>query len=61
MPLSRHSVGTDPETSSHETWQGTFGHSRRSSLSHYGLILEIKNGISAREIISTFKKSAGGE
>ena len=27
MPLSRHSVGTYPETSSHTTCQGTFSHS----------------------------------
>ena len=40
LPLSRHSVGTYPETSSHATCQGTFGHSRPSSLSHCGLILE---------------------
>ena len=39
MPLSRHSVGTYPETSSHATCQGTFGFSRLSSLSHCGLIL----------------------
>ena len=39
IPLSRHSVGTYSETSSHATCQGTFGHSRLSSLSHYGLIL----------------------
>ena len=39
MPLSRHSVGTFPETSSHAACQGTFGHSRLSSLSHCGLIL----------------------
>ena len=38
MPLSRHSVGTYQETSSHATRQGTFGHSRLSSLSHCGLI-----------------------
>ena len=35
MPLSRHSVGTYPETSSHATCQGTFGHSRLSPLSHW--------------------------
>ena len=34
MPLSRHGVGTYAETSSHMTCQGTFGHSRSSSLSH---------------------------
>ena len=39
MPLSRHSVGTYPETSSHSTCQDTFGHSPLSSLSHFGLIL----------------------
>ena len=39
MPLSRHSVGTYPETSSRATCQSTFGHSRLSSLIHYGLIL----------------------
>ena len=39
MPLSRHSVGIYPETSSHVTCQGTVGHSRLSSLSHCALIL----------------------
>ena len=39
MPLSRQSVGTYPETSSHATRQRTLGHSRHSSLSHSGLIL----------------------
>ena len=39
MPLSRHSVGTYQETSSHATRQGTLGHSRLSSMSHCGLIL----------------------
>ena len=46
MPLSRHSVGTDQETSSHTTHQGTLNHSHLtldhshlSSLSHCGLIL----------------------
>ena len=39
MALARHSVGTYQETSSHATHQGTFGHSRLSSLSHCGLIL----------------------
>ena len=38
MSLSRHSVGTYPETSSYATRQGTFSHSRLSSLSHCGLI-----------------------
>ena len=39
MPLSRHSDGTYPETSSRATRQGTLGHSRLSWLSHCGLIL----------------------
>ena len=39
MPLSGPSVETYPETSSHATWQGTFGPSRLRSLSHCGLIL----------------------
>ena len=39
MLLSRHSVGTYPETSSHATCQGTFCLSHLSSLSHCGLIL----------------------
>ena len=34
MPLSRHGVGIDPETSSHATRQGTLAHSHLSSLSH---------------------------
>ena len=38
MPLSRHSVGTDQETSSHSTCQGMLGHSHLSSLSHCGLV-----------------------
>ena len=37
--LSGYSVRTYPETSSHATCQGTFGHSRLNSLSHCGLIL----------------------
>ena len=39
IPLSRHSVGTYQETSSHASRQGTIGHSRLSLLSHCGLIL----------------------
>ena len=53
MPLSRHSVGTYPDTRSQETCQGTLGHSRLSSPSHCGLIL---SGISVRELISNSKK-----
>ena len=39
MPLSRHCVGTYPETSSRATCKGTQSHSHFSSLSHCGLIL----------------------
>ena len=39
MPLSRRSVGSCQETSSHASRQGTLGHSRLSSLSHRGLLL----------------------
>ena len=39
MSLSRYSVGTYSETSSHATCQGTFGHISLSSLSNCGLIL----------------------
>ena len=39
MPLSRHSVGTYLEMSSHATCQGKFSHSHLNSLSHRGLIL----------------------
>ena len=39
MPLSRQSVGTYQETSSHGSRQGTLGHSHLSLLSHCGLIL----------------------
>ena len=38
MPLCRHSVGTNQETSSHATRHGTLGHSLLNSLSHCGLI-----------------------
>ena len=39
LPLSRYSVGTYPETSSHTTHRGTLGHSCLSSRSRCGLIL----------------------
>ena len=39
MPLSRQNVEIYQEMSSRATRQGTLGHSRHSSLSHYGLIL----------------------
>ena len=51
MPLSRFSVGTYQETSSHATSQGTISLSRLSSLSHCDP--GIKSGISVRELIST--------
>ena len=42
MLLSRHSVGTYQETSSHTSCQGTLGHSHLSSLSHCGLIRALR-------------------
>ena len=39
MPLSKHSIGTYQETSSHATPEGTLSHSHLSSLSHCGLIM----------------------
>ena len=54
--LSKHRVRACLETSSHATCQETFGHGRVSSLSHCGLILAQKSGISVRELISTKKK-----
>ena len=56
MWLSRHSVGTYQEMSSHTTCQGTFGHSHLSSLSHCGLILAQKVELIVRELISTSNK-----
>ena len=57
MPLFRHSVGTYQETSSHANRQGTFGHSRLSSLSH-SLSTDpgLKSGISVCKLISHEKK-----
>ena len=53
MPLSRHSVGTYPEISSHATCQGTFGHSHLSPL---WTDAGIKSVISVCKLISTSKK-----
>ena len=52
--LSRHNVGTYPETSWHGTCQGTFSHSCRS-LSHCGPILA-QEWITVWELIVTLKK-----
>ena len=60
MPLSRQSVGTYQETSSHATRQGTLGHSRLSSLSHCGLILAERVELVCASNLH-LKKSAGGE
>ena len=51
MPLSRHSVGTYMETSSHATCQGTFGQFSQLAES---LWTEpgIESGISVRELMS---------
>ena len=70
MPLSRFSVGTYQEMSSHATRQGTLSHSRLSSLGHcMWTDPGLKSGISVRELIFTYilkikkkkKLSAGGE
>ena len=50
MPLSRHSLGTYPETSSHTTRQGTLDHSRLSSLSQLWPTVQL------RELVSTLRK-----
>ena len=57
--LSRHSVGTYPETSSHAACQKTFGHIHLSPLSHCGLILILALRVElvcASEYVSTLKK-----
>ena len=60
MPLSRHSLGTYPETSLHATCQGTLAEPLWTDPG-------LKSGISVRDLISTLKKkyekktSAGGE
>ena len=64
MPLSRHSVGTYQETSSHATRQGTLGHSRSQLADPPWTDPGLKSGISVRELISAYKKKkkkAGGE
>ena len=63
MPLSRHSVGTYQETSSHVIRQGTLGHSCLSLLSHCGLNLakEWNKCAWANLHFKKRKKSAGGE
>ena len=61
MPLSRHSVRTYQETSSHATRQRTPGHSRLSSLSHCGLILaQLVELVCASYLHFKKKKKRGG-
>ena len=55
MPLSRHSVGAYPETSSHATCQGTFDLSRLSE--PLWTDPGIESGISVLELIATSKKN----
>ena len=59
MPQSRHSAGTYPETSSHATCQGTFGHSRLSSLSqekvHTTIARTIANGVFTGDVLSKLR------
>ena len=57
IPLSRHSVGTCPETSSHATCQGTLIWPQSSRLAEpLWTDPALKGGISVRELISTQKK-----
>ena len=55
MPLSRHNVGTYPETSSHTTCQDTFVQSSQPAQPLWADPGR-KNGISMRELVSTSKK-----
>ena len=58
MPLSRHSVGTYSEMSSHATCQGRFGHTQSSQFAEpLWTDPGIKSGISGRELIIYFKKT----
>ena len=56
MLLSRHSVGTYQETSSHATCQGTLDHSHLISLNHCRQMLAKRCEISECKLISTLKK-----
>ena len=58
LPLSRHSVVTYPETSSHATCQGTFDHSQSRLAKPLWTDPGLKSGISLRELISTLKNKA---
>ena len=53
MPLSRHSVGTYQETTSHATRQGTLGHSRVSIAEPLWTDPGLKSGICVCEPMST--------
>ena len=59
MTLSRHSVGTYPETSSHATRQGTFGLSSQLA-EQLWTDPGIKSEISVCDLISTLKKAQAG-
>ena len=62
IPLSRHSLGTYPETSSHATCQGKVGYSRLAE--PLWTDPGVKSGISVHELISTKKNKqaqAGNE
>ena len=61
MPLSRHSVGSYQETSSHVTRKGTLGHSRLRLAEPLWTDPGLKSGISIRELISTLKKKNAGK
>ena len=61
MPLSRHSVRTYHETSSHATRQGTLRSQSSQLAEPLWTDSGLTSGIRVRELISTLKKSAGGE
>ena len=56
MPLSRHSVGTYPETSLHANLSGNIRPQSSQLAEPLWTDLCIKSGISVRELISTEKK-----
>ena len=61
MWLSKHRVGTYPETSLHATCQGKFGHRQTQLTEPLWPDPGIKSGISLRELISTLKKKKGAD
>ena len=61
MPLSRRSVGTYPETSSHATYQETLGHSCLSLLTYLWTDPGLKSGISVRALSPLKRQQQKGQ